>query len=222
MARRTTPRTTTPATVDTTPDVSVDVATPTDVVIADPADVVATTADVVPFADGYRLAVVTATRTVGDAVEPRFTPDIVAALTTAPMVAIAAGMHAVRDVVRTPADIDAAVVRFDAAAAEHHVPTSATTVNVGRYTGRKIMDGQNVMYAVAAIVGAPDAAIAVAWRAEWPGARCNFAVRNDHVTTTRPVVNRGAHGWTNGHGGSVDVVRAWGGPFRCHDVKPNA
>ena len=164
-------------------------------------------------ADAYRAAVVAAE--FADA-------GIAAALTTGPAIAIAAGMCAVRATADTADAVDAAVPAFTTAATEHHAPTSAATVNVGRFTGRKIMDGQNVMYAIAAIVHAPDAAIAVAWRSEWPGAKCNFAVRRDHVTTTRPVVNRGGHGWTNGQNGTPDVVRAWGGPFRRYTTNGDA
>lgn len=147
---------------------------------------------------------------------------IVAVLTAPASVAIAAGMVAVRATADTADAVNGAVRTFDAVAGTYHAPTSAATVNVGRYMGRKIMDGQNVMYAIAAIVHAPDAAIAVAWRAEWPGAKCDFAVRRDHVTTTRPVVNRGGHGWTNGHNGTADVVRAWGGPFRRYTTGGDA
>ena len=222
MARRT--RTTTPTTTDTTPmpEVSVDTSAPVATVepTADvaPADVPAVPEFPATFTpDGNRAAVIAATRTVGDVTGPRFTdPGIIAALTCPAAVAIAAGMAAVRGVVRTADAIDAARATFDTAATAVSAPTSAATVNVGRYTGRKIMDGQNVMYAIASIVRATDAEIAVAWRSEWPGAKCNFAVRNDHVTTTRPVVNRGGHGWTNGHNGTPDVVTAWGGPFRAY------
>jgi len=147
---------------------------------------------------------------------------IVAVLTAPASIAIAAGMVAVRATADTADAVESARATFDAVAGAYHAPTSAATVNVGRYMGRKIMDGQNVMYAIAAIVHAPDTAIAVAWRSEWPGAKCNFATRRDHVTTTRPVVNRGGHGWTNGHGGTPDVVRAWGGPFRRYTTGGDA
>jgi len=147
---------------------------------------------------------------------------IVAVLTSPACIAVAAGMIAARATADTADAVNAGAATFAAAAAAIHPPTSAATVNVGRFMGRKIMDGQNVMYAVARIVRVPDAAIAAAWRAEWPGAKCDFAVRRDHVTTTRPVVNRGGHGWTNGHGGTVDVVAAWGGPFRRYTAGGDA
>ncbi len=137
---------------------------------------------------------------------------VIATLSGSACRAIAAGIMSARNTADTADAVDAARVAFDAAASAIHAPTSAATVNVGRYMGRKIMDGQNVIYAIGKILRAPDMAMAVAWRAEWPGARCNFAVRRDHVASTRPVVNRGGHGWTNGQNGP-DVVAAWGGRF---------
>jgi len=211
--------------ITTAPEVSVD-ATPVGVIEAPetlPEEAPAPEAPPFPLTftpEAYHLAVTSATRLAPDgSTVPLFTdPGVIATLVSPAFTAIAAGLCAVRGVARTPDAIDEARTLFDAAAAELSAPTSAATINVGRYTGRKIMDGQNVMYAVASVVRVPDAALAVAWRAEWPGAKCNFAVRNDHVTTTRPAVNRGSHGWTNGHGGSVDVVSAWGGPFRSYNA----
>jgi hypothetical protein len=241
MARRTTPRRITTAatpiepTPDATPEVSVDATPVGEALIATIAAAIASAPDEaaeptpeVAFpsvfdADAYRAAVTSATRDLPDGTTvPRFAPEVAAALLTSPAMAIAAGMVAVRDVARTADAIDAARAAFDAAASALHPPATAGTINVGRFLGRKIMDGQNVMYAIASVVRVSDAAIAAAWRAEWPAAKCNFAVMNGHVTTTRSAVNRGAHGWTNGFGGSVDAVRVWGGPFREYTVDGTA
>jgi hypothetical protein len=217
MSRRR--NTTTPVVVVPAVENSADPSIVTTPVVDVAAVAVAPDAPVVPWYVGsfdavaYRAAVVAAE--FADA-------GVVATLTSPACIAIAAGLVAVRATADTADAVNVARATFDAVAGTYHAPTSAATVNVGRYMGRKIMDGQNVIYAVAAIVHAPDAAIAVAWRTEWPGAKCDFAVRRDHVTTTRPVVNRGGHGWTNGHNGTPDVVRAWGGPFRRYTTGGDA
>jgi hypothetical protein len=227
--------TTTEPTPDATPEVSVDATPVATVELLPPDAAVEPALESVPAlapepafpsvfdADAYRAAVTSATRDLPDGTTvPRFAPEVAAALLTSPAMAIAAGMVAVRDIARTADAIDASRAAFDAAASAIHPPATAGTINVGRFLGRKIMDGQNVMYAIASVVRVSDAAIAAAWRHEWPAAKCNFAVMNGHVTTTRSAVNRGAHGWTNGFGGSVDAVRVWGGPFREYTVDGTA
>lgn len=120
--------------------------------------------------------------------------------------AIAAGLMAARFTVANADAIRNAVGPFVDAARDVN-PAIDERDNVARWTARNITTGQNVVYAVARIVRVPDAAIAVAWVALWPGAKCDYAERHRYIASTRTDVNHGRHGWDR------DTVARYGGPF---------
>lgn len=109
--------------------------------------------------------------------------------------AILAGLTAVRGVQRTAEAIEVAAGKFTKAAAKVAKPAEGT-VNTGRFTGLHIMEFQDHLYGknMTKGWGFTDGELAVAWRAEFPNAKCNFADRHLYVTSARGDLNRDKRG----------------------------
>ena len=112
---------------------------------------------------------------------------------TKPFLGILAGLRSIRGVARTPEAIDAVVGQFVEAGSKKSKPSDGTP-RTGRFTGLHIMEFQDRLYGHNMLPGwgFTDAELAVAWRAEFPTAICNFAAKNQYVTSARADLNRGA------------------------------
>lgn len=86
---------------------------------------------------------------------------------------------------------------------EPEVPANRHT---GRYTGRAVQEGQNLLYrmnrdgfnSVAAdgtvrLVHLTDYQLAILWAVEWPNAKCRFLDHVDYVASTRTAYVNGKH-----------------------------
>lgn len=112
---------------------------------------------------------------------------------TTPFLAIQAAIEPFRRIERTPEAIMAALGKATAAGAKVSKPTDGT-VTTGRFTGLHIMEFQDRLYGHNMLRGwgYTDAALALAWKVEFPNAKCDFAVKNAYVTSARADLNRGA------------------------------
>lgn len=118
--------------------------------------------------------------------------------TTAPFLAIQAGLNAIRGkVIGEPEAIDKAVGKVISVGTKVSKPTDGTT-STGRFTGLHIMEFQDRLYGHNMLPGwgFTDVELAVAWRAEFPTAKCNFAIKHAYVTSARNDLNRGRRGLT--------------------------
>lgn len=111
--------------------------------------------------------------------------------------AIRAGLAAVNATPATADDIEKAVPAF-LAAGQTIAPASDGTVQTGRFTGLRIMEFQDRLYGHNQMAGwgFTDAALATAWRAEFPNAKCNFAVKHSYIGSARGDLNRNKRGTT--------------------------
>lgn len=115
--------------------------------------------------------------------------------TTTPFLAVLAGLTAIKGVQRTEEAIEKAVPKFLAAGGKIAKPSDGT-VTTGRFTGLHVMKFQDMLYGHNMLKGwgFTDAELAVAWRGEFPTAKCNFANKNAYVTSARADLNRGKRG----------------------------
>lgn len=63
--------------------------------------------------------------------------------------------------------------------------------HVGRYFGKRVMDGQNMLFEANTDMQLTDTELALVWNAEWPKA-CHYTAH--HVTGARRDYNKGQHG----------------------------
>lgn len=112
-----------------------------------------------------------------------------------PFAAILAGLTAIKGIAPEAEAIDKAVGKFTAAGSKVSKPSDGTP-QTGRFTGLRVMNFQDLLYGHNMLKGwgFTDAELAVAWRAEFPTAKCNFAVHHGYVTSARADLNRGKRG----------------------------
>lgn len=114
---------------------------------------------------------------------------------TGPWGAILAGLRAVRGVVADKDAIEKAVGVFTAAGETIH-PAAPGTPQTGRFTGGRIMSFQDLLYGhnMQPGWGFTDAELAVAWKSEFPTAKCDFAKHHGYVGSARGDLNRNRRG----------------------------
>lgn len=128
--------------------------------------------------------------------------------------ALIAGFGAIVDtVIATSDDVRAASVAFTTAARDVVDAPVPSRAFAGRFTGFQLRDGQNAIYVALAESGVDvnritNGHIMAAWIAEYPGARCDFAVvgfgRGYGWSTLTEYIN-GRHGTVPGY--TDDVAR---------------
>jgi hypothetical protein len=119
-----------------------------------------------------------------------------AVVVTKPFKAILAGLKSIRGSVADTAEgVDTAMGVFVQAASKVVEPSSGT-VTTGRFTALHIMEFQDRLYGHNMLPGwgFTDLELAVAWRGEFPAAKCNFAEKRHYVTSARNDLNRGRRG----------------------------
>jgi len=109
---------------------------------------------------------------------------------TTPFAAIFAAASVARDVAADAEAIDKVVGKMTGAGTKVSKPGPGTATT-GRFTGLHIMKFQDELYGhnMLAGWGFTDATLAAVWRMEFPGAKCNFAVKNAYVNSTRNDLN---------------------------------